>query len=287
MTDHRRLLFSDVDGTLCFVSEVHGVRAVGIQAGAAAGTSGLIELEDVVTGERVPGRDVSTSSYAIYMAESTRRLLHGLRERFQIVLVTGGRPATVARRAAVLDFADAVICESGGVILDRDLRVDPIWQERMRGDRRALPVMAARLRAAGWHLDAEGRTSALRVRLLDNPERSADEFARLCRDVELLPGLQKTMNLDHLDIILASAGKANAVRHYAARMEQHLGTAVGIGDDINDIEFLAEVGEPHVLASAFPELLVEARRRGWFTSRARCIRGIDEILTRIGAAAPC
>jgi phosphoserine phosphatase len=59
---------------------------------------------------------------------------------------------------------------------------------------------------------------------------------------------------------------------------------VGIGDDVNDIEFLAETGAPHVLASAFPELLAEARRRGWYVSRERCIRGIDEILARVGAA---
>jgi hydroxymethylpyrimidine pyrophosphatase-like HAD family hydrolase len=218
------------------------------------------------------------------MAESTRRLLHELRSRFQIVLVTGGRPATIARRAPVMDFADAVICESGGVLLDRQLRVDPIWREQMLADRQALPAMAVRLRAAGWRLDDEGRTSALRVRLRDNPHRSADEFALLCRDVELLPRLRKTMNLEHLDIILASAGKANAVRHFAARLGRDLSGTVGIGDDVNDIEFLAETGAPHVLASAFPELLAEARRRGWYVSRERCIRGIDEILARVGAA---
>lgn len=268
----RRVLFTDLDGTICFHEEAHGLCAVGREA------DGALLVEDAATRRRYRARDASTSSYRIYVAEETLTLLAAIAERCDVVLVTGGRPSTMEKRRALFGFARGVILENGGVILDRELRVDPAWQERLEPERRLLPEVARRLRAAGWTLDAEGRTSALRVRLRDNPHRTAKEFAKLCQELPLPAGLRKTMNLENLDIILGSAGKEGAVQFWIASGGYDRARTIGIGDDVNDIAFLRETAEPWVLASAYPAALEEARRGGWRVSAERHVDGINEIL---------
>ncbi len=268
------VLFSDLDGTLCFHEEAHGVRVVG---------PALVEEPG---GRRYQCHDVSTSSYKIWVAEETLSLLRALRSRYQIVLVTGGRPSTVERRRAHFDFAEAFVLENGGLICDADFQPHRGWHERLEPERRLLPQVVRSLTAAGWRLDAEGRNSAVRVRLRDNPDRSAGEFAALCRDVVLPPGLRKTINLENLDVILAGAGKESAVRFWMAERGLDAAASVGIGDDLNDIEFLRATGAPYVLASAYPAVLAEARRVGWRISSAGHFTGINEILRGLAGTTP-
>jgi hydroxymethylpyrimidine pyrophosphatase-like HAD family hydrolase len=276
----RRALFSDVDGTLCFHEEAHGVREVGRDA------DGTLLVEDRATGRRHRAHDVSTSSYRVFLAEETLRLARRLRERFAIVLVTGGRPSTAERRRRLLDFAEAIVLENGGLILDADFTVNASWWQRLEPERRQLPEVAAALQRGGWILDSEGRTSALRVRLRDNPGRTAEEFRALCQDLALPPALKKTMNLENLDIILASAGKASAARFWMAAHGHDPSCSVGIGDDVNDVELLRATGERHVLASAYPEALAVARAEGWHVSRAGGIDGINEVLAHLAEGGP-
>lgn len=267
----RRALFSDLDGTLCFHEEAHGVRPVG------HAPDGALIVTDAAGG-RHRAHDVSTSSYRIYVADETLALLRALRERYLVVLVTGGRPSTVESRRDLFGFVDGVILENGGVIFDASFAAHPGWHQRLEVERRLLPAVKHRLVADGWAVDDTGRTSALRVRLRDNPGKGADAFARLCRDLPLPDGLRKTMNLENLDVILAGAGKENAVRFW---IEQHAidpAATVGVGDDVNDIGFLRETGERWVLASAYPPALAEAHRGRWNVSRGSHIDGINEIL---------
>ena len=272
-----RVLVSDVDGTLCFHEEIHGMRAV-----PGAGTDGnpteSFLVEETATGRKFAARDVSTSSYRIYVAEETLRLMRELRRFFTIVLITGGRPSTMRKRRPILDFADAVILENGGLIYDARYEPDPGWWAHLEPERRHLAEAARQIEAAGWRLDAEGRTSALRVRLRDNPQRSSEEFSTLCRTLDLPPALAKTKNLDNLDIILAKAGKANALRYWLDAAGHGPQDAVGIGDDVNDIDFLELLGQRHVLGSAYPETLDVARARGWSIAPEGGISGINGIL---------
>lgn len=267
----RGLIFCDVDGTLCFHEGVHGVRRVGSNPDGTVQVAG----ED---GRTLAAHDLSVGGYRAYMSVETRALCHRLRERFRLVLVTGGRLRTLRQRAAALDFADAAILENGGVIVDAGLRLDASWSARLEPDRRALGEVADRLREEGWVLDDAGRTSAIRVRHVDNPHRSEGEFNALIADPRLPPSLRATRNLGHLDVIPRAAGKANAVRHLAAAWGVGMDEAVGIGDDLNDIGYLRAVGRPYVLASAVPELLRVAERKGWTISRAPLFEGIHEIL---------
>jgi hydroxymethylpyrimidine pyrophosphatase-like HAD family hydrolase len=241
------VVFSDIDGTLCFHEGTHGVRAAGRTA------DGQVLVVAPGAGRRYQAYDVSTSRYRAFLGAETRRLCHRVRERHELVGVTGARPATIRARAEFFDFFDAVIAESGGAILDSDFEPDQEWSASLDPERRFLPEVEERLRAEGWALDVQGRTSAIRVRRADNPHKTRGEFELLRQGLELPSALRKTSNLGHLDIILAGAGKGNAVRHLMASRGD--ARSVAIGDDVNDLEFLELAGTAYVLASAFPEVL--------------------------------
>jgi hydroxymethylpyrimidine pyrophosphatase-like HAD family hydrolase len=98
----------------------------------------------------------------------------------------------------------------------------------------------------------------------------------------MLPaGLRKTMNLENLDVILASAGKESAVRFWMNEHGIAPANTVGIGDDVNDVDFLAATGEAHVLGSAYQQVLAEACNRGWNVCRHSYITGANAILTEL------
>jgi hydroxymethylpyrimidine pyrophosphatase-like HAD family hydrolase len=269
------IVFCDVDGTLCFHAGQHGIRELERR------DTGSVLVEDPATGGRHEAVDVSVSSYRVYLAHSTEALARRLAGKYEVVLVTGGRPATLRARMPHLDFADAFILENGGLILDRGLEPDREWYARLESERRLLGPLAARLEAGGWVVDAAGRTSALRVRRMDNPARTAAEFEQLCAEPELPDGLKKTFNLENLDIILGGAGKDKAVSFWLRRRGFPSAAAVGIGDDLNDIPFLEVTGRQFVLCSSFPEVVARAQRDGWTVSTRPHFAGIDEILARI------
>jgi len=98
------VVFSDVDGTLCFHQEAHHIREIEIFA------DGTVVAEDPSTHKTHHAYDVSISSYNnIYLALETRQLGHKVRENYDFVYVTGGRPSTIFSRTRYFDFADAVI----------------------------------------------------------------------------------------------------------------------------------------------------------------------------------
>jgi hydroxymethylpyrimidine pyrophosphatase-like HAD family hydrolase len=270
-----RVIFSDVDGTLCFHQQAHGIQELGRNA------DGTVRVKDPASGREYLACDVSSRTYRVYMDVETRRLAHKVRERYDFVFVTGGRPSTMQSRQAYLDFADAVILESGGLICDGGYNRDQAWFERLQPERAYLSTMREQLQRSGWVLDDADRSSALRVRKMDNLHKPAGEFEQLCRELELPGALKKTINMEHLDIILKSAGKDNAVRFWMETRGYSTDRSIGIGDDINDIDFLRITGSKYVLASAFPETLQAAVREGWYISRGKHFEGINEILRHL------
>lgn len=270
------VIFSDVDGTLCFHQAVHGIRELERRE------DGTVLVEDPLSGSRHPAYDVSTDqAKGVYLGTETRQLALQLRERYDIVFVTGARPATIQVRKHVFDFADAIILESGAVIYGPDLEIDPVWAGRMEPEKASLAQVAEALRTLGWVMDNAGRTAALRIRRKDNSHRTDAEFEALRREFPLPATLKKTVNLDSLDIILRSAGKDLAVAYWCERHGYPASRSIGIGDDINDLEFLQQTGRPFMLASAYPEALQIARRNGWEISPAPHIDGINAILRTI------
>jgi len=274
MLRKRGIIFSDVDGSLCFHEGIHGLRVQEVLADR-------VMVRDELTGNTHETHDVSISAYNVYLAESTRRLAKEVHRDYEFVLVTGGRPSTAKRRSNVLDFADYLILENGGLILDREFNIDREWYERLEPERASLAPVRQKLTEEGWKIDDKGRTSAMRVRLKDNPAKSPDAFNALCRDIELPEDLKKTINLKNLDIILKSAGKDCAVSYLMKKLGYVREQSIGIGDDLNDISFLELTGSSYVLKNAYPEVLDSAKKRGWYISRKANFDGINEILEKL------
>lgn len=271
----KKILFSDVDGTLCFHKGAHGIREI------RNNHDGSVTVEDPGTGNQFRAFDVSVSQYSVYLAEKTRNLGLHVQEHCEFVYVTGGRPSTVLGRKEYFDFADAVILENGGLIFDNDYNIVEEWYNRLEPQRKYLKNVAKKLEHQNWVLDAKGRTSAIRVRKKDNPHKSIEEFERLCKEIQLPSDLKKTVNLDNLDIILADAGKDNAVAFWMNYRGYEASESIGIGDDINDIDFLKITGTKYVLASSYPSVIERAKSGGWCISEKPTFDGIHETLEKI------
>ncbi len=269
-----RVIVTDIDGTLCFSTHLHGIVKFAERA------DGLAQVRDPDGGEHL-AHDVSYAPYETYLSKTTADLLRELRKRFFIILASGARRSTMESRRSALSFFDHVILESGGMIFDSELREDPVWRARLTPHQGALKLLADDLKKDGWRLDDRGREFALRVRPEDNPGRSLDDLA-LRLGAELAPELRLTSNMGYLDVIIKDAGKANALRYLLEHMGVRPERAVSIGDDVNDLEFLSLTGESYVLGSAFPEALDQAMKKGWHISKGRHFSGINEILRDIG-----
>jgi len=265
-------VFSDIDGTICFHRDIHGIREAG------PGANGEFFTIEPGSNEKRPAWDVSVTGYKVYLDLETCKLANELSDLVPLVYVTGGREASIRTRAEYLSFRHGVILESGGLILDGNYEVNRQWWDLLQPERSDLLEIRASLESAGWNIDGEGRTSAIRVRAHDNTHKTFQAFETLCHEIILPDGLKKTINLGNLDIILKSAGKDNAVKYWAETHNIKLENAAGIGDDINDICFLRLTGKKYILASAYPELAETAHREGWYISKKGHFSGINEIL---------
>lgn len=273
--DKKGIIFSDIDGTLCFHHKIHGIQEL------RRNRDGTVTVRDPISGNEHVTHDVSVGFYQVYLSIETRKLGHKLREIYDFVYVTGARLSTIHDRRDYLDFADIIILENGGMICDEELTPDTMWHERMKSDRAQLRKMRHLLRSQGWKLDDEGRSSAIRVKKDENPEKSQEEYDELCNSLQLPRGLKRTWNIGHLDIILEGAGKGNAVRFVMHNRGYSTAEAIAIGDDINDLDFLQLAGKKHVLASSYSRVLAVAEEKGWGVSNGMHFDGINEIFTRI------
>jgi len=270
------IVFSDVDGTLCFHEGVHGILKL------RDCSNGKALVQDPDTRTEYMAFDVSATGHSVWLADRTRELCHQVSERFIIVLVTGARPSTVVSRLHALDFADHVILENGGAIFHDGTTPDPEWDAVIDPARKSLALVADSLRALGWRLDDSGRTAALRIRPSDNSGRS-EEIQALHREFVLPTDLEFSTNLEYLDILPRAGGKANAVEFMTRRLGFDAASTIGIGDDVNDMGFLSVVGKAYVLGSSFPEVLRFAEQRKWQISKGKRFDGIHEILTAIAS----
>jgi len=267
-----KAIFSDVDGTLAFGDGSHGVKVQEVND-----STYIVTIPD--SSRTYQCYDISTEMYHVYFALNTRSLLRTLQRDYDIVIATGARLSTVELRKKSFDFVNVVILENGGMILDGDYQIDREWEAHLEPERKYLGDVKAQLESQGWVLDDQGRTSALRVRPRDNDHRTEDEFKQLCQRISLPDELKTTINFDCLDIILTSAGKAEALR-YLAEKNKYTET-IGIGDDINDMSLLSATDKSYLLRNAPIELRKLARRKGWFISKKPFFNGIEEILQHI------
>ena len=272
------IIFSDMDGTLIFHTKAHKVEEVGNNG------DGTVSVLDPKTARVHRAYDCSTDKYKTYIGTDTLELGQGLHRDHDMVIVSGARKNTMDGRKILLNFFDAAILENGALVLDRDYNPDAEWQARIAPEMPALEEAKKQLDSLGWKMDNGGRTAMIRVRRAeDNPHKSDAEYEHLKNELVLPEGIKKTSNLKFLDIIPESAGKGNAVRYLMGKMGHTKSESIGIGDDDNDLEMLAETGRNYVLGSAFPKVIETARKQGWYVSKGVHFDGINEILRHIRA----
>jgi hydroxymethylpyrimidine pyrophosphatase-like HAD family hydrolase len=269
------IIFADIDGTLIFHEEIHNIQILN------KSNDGLVRVFDSLTKKEYLTQNVSTNLYNIFLDVETKKLAQKLRDRFYFVFVSAARKSTMDLRKEVMNFADAYVLESGGLILRGDYSPDDEWSKRFVSEKPHLDVMRQQLQDKGWILDIEGRTLALRVRKKDNPKKSDSDFEDLCTNIELPAQLRKTMNIGNLDVFVASAGKGNGVDHVISMLGFDKSQTIGIGDDINDIEMLNHTGKKYVLGSSYQGLLDIAQDKKWYISKGLHFDGINEILMAI------
>lgn len=271
----KRIIFSDVDGTLVFHQKFHGICQL------QEYSDGTYLVQDPITRKRIKVLDVSVPPLKVYLAESTYQLAHRLREKYQIFLTTGATEATMRLRLKNLDFAHGYILENGGRILDAEFKEDQQWAKRFAPYLDALQEIKSDLEAAGWRIIDAGRKTFFQIKNFENPHRTEAEFQHLCDSLKPPSGFIKTFNLGNLTILPEAAGKGKAVSYYLDQHPDLAPRSIGIGDDINDLQFLNICQETYVLGSAPTEVIQEAQKRGWYVSSQPHFQGIDEILTMI------
>ncbi len=255
------IIFCDIDGTIVFHDKIHGVKVV---------SNDKVSVE----GKEFDAFDLSTEFYNTYMSKKTYDLFKELSKKYYIVLVSGARRSSVEIRKDRLDFAHAFVLENGGLVLDKDLKEDNLWSKRFDNEVKVLDEFRNELK--DWVLDDEGRKTSIRIREKDNKGKNLDD---LKESIELPKELKKTINIGSLDIICKSSGKDNAVKYLMKKLNSKV--SFGIGDDINDLDFLKVVDHKFVLGSSFEKVLETAMKEGWYLSKHKYFDGINEILENI------
>jgi hydroxymethylpyrimidine pyrophosphatase-like HAD family hydrolase len=273
-TKKKGVIFSDVDGTLCFHAHTHGIKEL------YRNSNGTVLVLDPLTLKEFLTYDVSALNKAFIDIE-TCRLAGILKEQYEFVLVTGARPKTVLSRRKYLGFADAVIFENGGRIFDNNYESDKDWFDGLKKQRQYLKSTIERLQKDGWVLDITGRTSAISIRKIDNPHKTNDDFNFMANEFPLPDALKRSINMENLQIILRNAGKENAVRFWLEKKGYKQADTIGIGDDINDLDFLKYTEKKFVLLNSYPLVLETAKREKWHISQSPNFDGINEILKYI------
>ena len=233
----------------------------------------VVDLDNTIVHEGEPAEgDVVLPPGRVRSA--TIRLLKQIAAAVPVVLVTGRRAAGFERLSETLPHSFA-ICENGAVIFEAKTgKLD--WTG---SDHRQLEVLwglERTLKDKGYKTSKEGRSASFRIH--KNKSQPTDEA-----DLEsLLPaGTRLVSNGPYWDFVLSAAGKENAVQHVLARLKIDSTNTAAVGDDLNDLELLAQSGLPMTFCDAHPKVVeVVATRRGYITEK-HMHEGIVDILQHI------
>ncbi|MBI4080484.1 MAG: HAD hydrolase family protein [Candidatus Levybacteria bacterium] len=275
----KKVIFADVDGTLAFHEGTHKLQFVDFNEDGTANVTHT-EKSKSYRGHRILYDQ--KRGQGIFVDQRTIELCHQLAEDFDWICVTGAGYESLHKRTGVLDFFKGYVIENGGLVMDGDFKEDEKWMYKITDQVAYLHAITEHLKEEGWVIDP-GRKASVRLRLEQNPKKSAADLSRVrseVRQVHRAHGIKATVNLGHLDIIPKNAGKGNAIDYVFRKMGYDPRT-IGIGDDINDLSMLEYVAERYIVGSSHPEIVEIARTRRWYVSRGTYIDGINEILRKI------
>lgn len=90
-------------------------------------------------------------------------------------------------------------------------------------------------------------------------------------------------DLTILDILPPGCSKGTALRRLAERRGISRGEILAIGDNWNDLEMLEFAGQAAVMANGAPDLVAEARRRGWAIAADNDADGVAQTIESVMA----
>lgn len=107
----------------------------------------------------------------------------------------------------------------------------------------------------------------------------------LAAQVQLHRTEYPSRDLTILDILPPGCSKGAALRRLAQHANIRPEEVLAIGDNWNDLEMLEFAGRPVVMANGAPDLVAEARRRGWSIAPANDDDGVAQIIESVMAGA--
>eukprot|EP00667_Euglena_gracilis_P014338 EG_transcript_14858 len=281
MKPYRKVLFSDLDGTLVhFHHEIASYAHV--QPIPDRGPAEVNALyTDTTSGEQRPCYTLPSSTAGpAYISLRTHELLQRLRgQGVLFVIVTAGRKSTLLARIPMLPTADVYVGETGGrILLNRQspllfpeaghpvsappppppcLELDAEWSARLAPitgplDSETPPLdrpgdlwdAFRRLHARGLAPDGNAYWACFRVDAAKAAPLTPPEAEVALREVcaALPETLATASNLGKTDFFPACSGKGNAARHLLARIGVPQADSFALFDDDNDLPMAQAVG---------------------------------------------
>lgn len=238
----------------------------------------LLHLEARPGAIEVPGRTRSA-----YLAPETVEALADLQERFEVVLATARSWA--GTREVVEGLAGRGVEVSGTVLEDGALFGTPGAERPLEPGRRWHPLRAALTGLSGCPpFEWQGDFRACLVARAASREEAEELKHRLGAEA---PRLDPTLRLfrDGRKVYVTGT-EADKWTGLVALLGERAASAVGIGDGLNDLVWLARVSLPATLAGAAPEVIDLVVERSGVVSDEPGHGGIARVLRSIGLFVP-
>ncbi len=210
--------------------------------------------------------------------------LHALRARGVMIVLATGRRLNTAREALRIIPHDFALLEHGGIILNRNGNADQDWAKMLMPwvgmpNERCGPLWdyARMLSSEGFEVDMDDRFTSFGV--AGTQERMGMLLSRTHPE-----GLREVKNLKRVDILPTASGKLNALSSLAGMLAIPIANVAGLGDDYNDVEFLAGVGYPCTLPNAETLVVELVRARIGFVATKESHEGVTEILAHLASS---
>eukprot|EP00438_Fugacium_kawagutii_P021610 Skav212194 [mRNA] locus=scaffold754:597444:598430:- [translate_table: standard] len=293
----RKLIFSDIDGTLVHISDDALLRWGSL---SEDGRSFKTTEGSNIAIRPLPPSSTGTQAF---ISEKTLKLVAEIRRAGHLfVLISGARSSTFMERLPYLPAADAYVMENGGRIFlpsrDSAETAAPIIEDlEWRRRHVAAPLVLesvppsdrpgilwdfyARLQKEGWVCDANKYSTDFRVSLKKSKGKTAADLEKV---VSSLPSqLASSFNLGMADIYPSSSGKDKAAEYLMAKFGFAREDSISMGDDDNDLALAKIVSHTYIpgFAADSVRLAVEANPLAFTVASHGAFLGTHEVLQKI------
>eukprot|EP00933_Yihiella_yeosuensis_P007286 TRINITY_DN112245_c0_g1_i1.p1 TRINITY_DN112245_c0_g1~~TRINITY_DN112245_c0_g1_i1.p1 ORF type:complete len:344 (-),score=63.96 TRINITY_DN112245_c0_g1_i1:78-1109(-) len=294
----RRIVFSDIDGTL-----VHLAPDL-VELGSLSADG---QAFDTAEGRSLAVRPLPPSSTGVqgYISEETLKLVAQLRRAGHIfVLISGARSSTCMERLPFLPAADAYVMENGGRIffeakgaaaVTAAPLVEDFWWRSVHvaagsASQYALPASQRTgalwdfyrsLEEGGWACDSKSYSTNFRVNLSKSKGKTDADLKRIMNN--LPPGLACSFNLGSADFYPATSGKDLAAKYLVGFFGSTTEESVSMGDDDNDLALARIMGHTYIpgFTADSVRAAVAADPSSFTVANVGGFQGTNELLSKI------